>query len=100
VENDSILPVHVEELAFCADHSHRKRVFPRPIYNLSSLPKKKSAVTKGLAAHLKYCYGACVKRNRHRTAEELSVKVHNILDHICGDHDNCDVSWCYDKKTI
>jgi hypothetical protein len=55
---------------------------------------------KGLAAHLKYCYGACVKCNRNRTAEELSVKVHNILNYICGDHDNCDVSWCYNKKSI
>jgi hypothetical protein len=61
---------------------------------------KKSAVTKGLASHLKYCYEACIKRNRHWTAEELSERVHNILHHIWGVHDRCDASWCYDKKAI
>jgi hypothetical protein len=61
---------------------------------------KRSAVTKGLAAHLKYYHGACVKRNRHCTAEELSVLVHNSLDHICGCHERCDAAWCYDKKAI
>jgi hypothetical protein len=75
-------------------------VFAKPISNLSSLPKKKSAATKGLAADLKYCYGACVKRNRHKTAEELSKEVNNILDHICGEHGNCDIAWCYDKKAM
>jgi len=98
--NGGILPDTVEEPTFLADPSHRKRVFARPIYNLSNLPKKKSAVTKPLASHLKYCYGACVKRNRHKTAEELSAKVHNILDHICGVHDQCETAWCYDKKAI
>jgi hypothetical protein len=100
IHNGGVLPLNVEEPAFRADPSHRKRVFARAIYNLSSLPTKKSAVTKGLASHLKYCYGACVKRNRHHTAEELSQKVHNILHHICGVHDRCDASWCYDKKAM
>ena len=100
VTNGGVLPMHVEEPKFCADPSHRKRVVARAIYNLSNLLMKKSAVTKGLATHLKYCYGACVKRNRHRTAEELSVLVHNILEHICGCHDRCDATWCYDKKAI
>jgi hypothetical protein len=100
IHNGGILPLHVEEPAFRADPSHRKRVVARAIYNLSSLPMKKSAVTKGLASHLKYCYGACIKRNRHRTAEELSERIHNILHHICGVHDRCDASWCYDKKAI
>jgi len=67
---------------------------------MSNMPKKKNAVTKPLAAHLKYCYGACVKRNRNKTAEELSAKVHNILDHICGIHEQCDTTWCYDKKAM
>jgi hypothetical protein len=49
------------------------------MYNLASAPKKTRKVTKGLAAHLKYCYGACVERNRHLTAEELSQKVSNVL---------------------
>jgi hypothetical protein len=49
---------------------------------------------------LKYCFGACIKRNRHQTAEELSELVHNILHHICGEHHRCDASWCYDKKAI
>jgi len=98
--NCGILPDHVEEPVFCADPSHRKRVFARPIHNLSSMPKKKSAITKGLAAHIKYGYGACVKQNRHKTAEKLSKKVHNILDHICGIHDHCDTAWCYDKKAM
>jgi hypothetical protein len=98
VENGGELPNHVEEPTFFADPSHRKRVFARPIYNLASLPMKKSAVTKGLAAHLKYCYGACVKRNRHLPAQELSTKVFNILEHICGEHKYCDSAWCYDKK--
>jgi len=100
VDNGGVLPDHIEEPMFCADPSHRKRVFARPIYNLSNLPKKKNAVTKGLASHLKYCYGACVKRNRHKTAEQLSVAVHNILDHICGIHEACDAAWCCDKKSI
>jgi hypothetical protein len=98
--NGGILPDHVEEPVFRADPSHHKRVFAWPIYNLSSMPKKKSAVTKGLAAHIKYCYGACVKRNRHKTADELSKKVHNILNHIYGIHDHCDTAWCYDKKAM
>jgi len=98
VVNGGVLPIHVEEPAFRVDPSHRKRVVARAIYNLSNLPMKRSAVTKGLAAHIKYCYGACVKRNRHRTAEALSLMVNNILPHICGCHDSCDVTWCYDKK--
>jgi len=96
--NGGVLPMHVEEPAFSTNPSHRKRVFARAIYNLSNLPVKKSAVTKGLASHLKYCYGACMKRNRHRTAEELSEKVHNLLDHITGCHDRCAATCCYDKK--
>jgi hypothetical protein len=55
---------------------------------------------KRLASHLKYCYGACIKWNRHWTAEELSVLVQNILHDICGCHDSCYASWCYDKKAI
>jgi len=98
VANGGMLPINVEEPAFWADPSHRKRVVARAIYNLRNLPMKKSAVTKGLAAHIKYCYGACIKRNRHRTAEQLSVMVNNILPHICGCHDSCGVTWCYDKK--
>jgi hypothetical protein len=65
---------------------------------LASAPSKVSKVSKGLAAHLKYCYGACIKRNQHLPATDLSQKVHNILQHICGIHDGCDVAWCYDLK--
>jgi hypothetical protein len=61
---------------------------------------RSSAVTKGLASHLKYCYGACVKRNPHLTPQQLGIKVRNILDHICDDHANCDSAWCYNKKAI
>jgi hypothetical protein len=96
--NGGQLPANIEEVTFLADPSHRKRVFARAIYNLANAPMKTSAVTKGLAGHLKNCYGACVKRNRHRSAEDLSDRVHNILEHICGNHANCDESWCYDKK--
>jgi len=96
--NGGVLPNNFEEPTFLADPLHWKRVFSRPIYNLASLPMSKSAVTKGLAAHLKYCYGACVKRNRHLLAQELSSKVFNILPHICGLHNDCDSAWCYDKK--
>jgi len=98
VSNGGQLTVAAEQPRFMADPSHRKRVFARAIYNLASAPKKTSKVTKGLATHLKYCYGACVKRNRHLTAEELSLKVYNILDHICDIHDNCDPAWCYNIK--
>jgi hypothetical protein len=51
----------VEEPTFLADPSHRKRVFARAIYNLANALVKTSKVTKGLAGHLKNCYGACVK---------------------------------------
>jgi hypothetical protein len=100
VENGGVLPLNVEEPAFHSDPSHHKCIVAKAIYNLSNLPMKNSAVTKGLATHLKYCYGACVKRNRYCTAEELSMLAHNILEHICGCHDGCDASWCYDKKAI
>jgi len=98
MNNGGQLPANIEEPTFLADPSHRKRVFARAVYNLANAPMKTSAVTKGLAGHLKNCYGACVKRNRHRSAEDLSDHVHNILEHICGNHTNCDESWCYDKK--
>jgi hypothetical protein len=98
IDNGGVLPNNVEKQTFSADPLHRKRVFARPIYNLASLPMSKSAVTKGLAAHLKYCYGACVKRNRHLPAQELSTKVFNILPHICGQHNDCNSAWCYDEK--
>jgi hypothetical protein len=78
----------VEEPEFLAEPSHRKRVFARAIYR----------VTKGLAGHLKYCYGACVKQNRHLKAEELSEKVSNILEHVCNNYVSCDAAWCYDVK--
>jgi len=61
---------------------------------------KVSAIKKGLATHLKYCYGACVKRYRHLTAQELSDKVYNILEHISNNHSNCHESWCYEKKAL
>ncbi len=48
--------------------------------------------------HLKYCYGACIKRNRHLPKEALSKKVYNVLEYICNNHGNCDVAWCYDLK--
>jgi len=95
--NGGSLPESIEEPRFLADPSHRKRVFARHIYNLANAPVKTSKVSKSLASHLKYCYGACIKRYRHLTAEELSIKVYNILDHICGYHANCDESLCYEK---
>ena len=94
VSNGGKLPTIIEEPKFLADPSHRKRVFARAIYNLAAAPKKTSKVTKGLAGHMKYCYGACIKRNRHLPAEELSQKVYNILDHVCGKHNGCDAAWC------
>jgi len=96
--NGGLLPLTIEEPKFRADPSHRKRVFAKGIYNLANAPVKVSTVTKGLAAHLKYCYGACVKRYRHLSAAELSQKVYNILDHITDNHENCHESWCYNKK--
>jgi hypothetical protein len=98
VSNGGLLPLTVEEPRFLADPSHRKRVFARAIYNLSNLSAKISTVNKGLAAHLKYCYGACVKRYRHLSSEELSKKVYNILEHICDNHGGCHESWCYNKR--
>jgi hypothetical protein len=59
---------------------------------------KVSKVTKGLASHLKYCYGACVKRNHKLSAIQLSEKVYDILKHITDEHDCCDSAWCYDIK--
>ena len=98
VRNGGKLTETVEEPSFLANPSQCKRVFARAIYNLANAPVKTSKVTKGLAGHLKNCYGACVKRNRHHTPEELSRRVTNILEHICGNHECCDESWCYDKK--
>jgi hypothetical protein len=65
IKNGGALPPHVEEPTFMADPSHRIRVFARAIYNLANAPLSVSQVSKGLAAHLKYCYGACLKGNRH-----------------------------------
>ena len=56
-------------------------------YTIGVSTKKRSKVIKGLAADLKYCFGACVKRNRHLTAEELSKKLYKVLEHICDIHD-------------
>jgi hypothetical protein len=98
--NGGLLPLTIEEPKFLADPSHRKRVFAKSIYNLANASAKVSTVTKGLAAHIKYCYGACVKRYRHLSAEQLSEKVYNILEHVSGNHDNCDESWCYDRKAM
>jgi hypothetical protein len=77
-ENGGELPNNIDEPTFIADPLHWMRVCAHPIYNLASFLMKKSAVTKGLAAHLKYCYGACVKRNRNLPAQELSKKVFSI----------------------
>jgi hypothetical protein len=96
--NGGLLPGTVEEPQFLADPLHRKRVFTRAVYNLASAPAEVSKVCKGLAAHIKYCYGACMKCNHHLPATELSGKVQNILQHICGIHNGCDVAWCYDLK--
>jgi hypothetical protein len=98
VSNGGKLQENVEEPKFLANPSHRKRVFARAIYSLASAPVKVSKVTKGLASHLKYCYRACVKRNQKLSAEELSKKVYNILNHVMGDHTDCYAAWCYDVK--
>jgi len=98
VTNGGKFPVTIEEPTFLADPSHQKRVFARAIYKLASAPQKTSKVSKGLAGHLKYCYGACVKRNRHFPKEEFSLKVYNVLEHICRNHDNFDSAWCYNLK--
>jgi hypothetical protein len=87
----------LRSLKFLADPSKCKRVFARAIYNLASAPKT-SNITKDMVDHLKYCYGACVKRNRHLPEDQLSIKVYNILNHVTGNHDTCDVAWCYDLK--
>jgi len=92
------LPPHVEEPKFLADPSHRKRVFARSIYNLANASRKVSKVTKGLASHIKYCYGACIKRYWLLPADEMSAKVWNVLEHISGKHEGCCESFCYDKK--
>jgi hypothetical protein len=98
IANSGQLPPHVEELCFMADPSHQKRVFARSIYNLANASMKVSGVTKGLASHIKYCYGACVKHYHHMSTEELSEKVWNVLEHISGNHKGCCEAFCYDKK--
>jgi len=98
VTNGGKFPVTIEEPTYLAYPSHQKRVFARAIYKLASAPQKTSKVSKGLAGHLKYCYGACVKRNRHFPKEEFSLKVYNVLEHICRNHDNFDSAWCYNLK--
>jgi hypothetical protein len=98
--NGGQLTITTEEPTFLADPSHRKRVFARAIYNLACAPVKVSKVSKGLAGHLKYCYGAAVKRYRHLTSGELSEKIYNVLEHICGNHEKCEESWCYDVKAM
>ncbi len=98
ITNGGQLPNNIKEPTFLADPSHQKRVFARAIYNLASAPKKTSSITKGMAGHLKYCYRACIKRNRHLPEDQLSSNVYNILDHVCNDHGNCDVAWCYNAK--
>jgi len=98
VRNGGKLTDTVEEPSFLANPSQCKRVFARAIYTLASAPMKTSRVTKGLAGHLKYCYSACVMRNRNLSTKELSSKVYNILEHICDNHDSCDVVWCYNVK--
>lgn len=99
VSNGGKLSNSIEEPSFLADLSHHKRVSTQAIYNLASAPVKTSRVTKGLAGHLKYCYGACVKRNWHLSAKELAEKVNNILEQICDNHDYCDKAWCYNIKS-
>jgi hypothetical protein len=98
--NGGILPLTIKQPKFLADPLHCKRVFAKSIYNLANASVKVSTVTKGLATHLKYCYGACVKRYRHLTAEELSQKVYNIHEHVSNNHDHCHESWCYNKRAI
>jgi hypothetical protein len=44
-------------------------------------------LTKELAGHLKYCYGACINQNRHLPEDELSMKVYNVLEHICNNNE-------------
>lgn len=75
-------------------------MFAKSIYNLANASTKISTVNKGLAAHLKYCYGAWVKRYRHLSVQELSEKVYNTLEHICDNHEGCRESCCYNKRAI
>jgi hypothetical protein len=98
--NGGNLPLTIEEPQFKADPSHCKWVFVKGIYNLANASVKVSTIKKGLAKSLKYCYGACVKRYRHLTAQELSDKVYNILEHVSNNHSNCHESWCYDKRAL
>jgi ribosomal protein L37AE/L43A len=98
IDRGGQLPTHVEEPKFFADPSHRKRVFARAIYNLANASMKVSRVTKGLASHIKFCYGACIKWYWHLPADELSAKAWNVLEHISGKHEGCCESFCYDKK--
>jgi hypothetical protein len=55
------------------DPSHWKRVFARSIYNLASTLKTTSSIAKGMAGHMKYCYGTCMKRNRHYWAGQTCI---------------------------
>ncbi len=99
IDNVGLLPQNIEEPSFLAHPSYLKRVFARAIYNLADAPVKVSKVSKGLAAHSKN-YGACVKWYRHLSATELLEMVYNIIEHICGYHNYCNKSCCYDKKAI
>ena len=67
--NRGQLTPNTEEPRCLADPSHIKRVFACAIYALASAPMKVSRVTKRLAGHLKYCYGAAVNQNCHLTTE-------------------------------
>ena len=98
VTNGGKLPVTIEEPKFLGDPSHRKRDFAWATYKLASVPQKTSKVSKCLAGHLKYCYGACVKQNRNLPKEKLSLKVYNVLAHTSSNHNNCDSTWCNDLK--
>ena len=92
------LPLHILEPQFLADFNHRVKVVGKTIYHFAKMAKKHSNISKGTAERVKTNWGSMLKQIRHlsweKDCDKIRQRVLAPIEHMYGNHDHCDVSWC------
>ena len=92
------LPLNIPEPHFLADFNHRVKVVGKTIYYFAKMAKKHSNVSKGTAERVKTNWGSMLRQIRHLSWEKdhstIKSRVLAPIEHMYGNHDHCDESWC------
>jgi len=100
------MPPELAVYKFCADPSHRTKVFARHLYAMACKPAKdkpgsneegSSKMNKEVAAKLKQYHAYILAQHRDKLPRELQVALLNMVEHAFNVHDDCG-DWCPAKQ--